>query len=178
SQGHYAVNGADYPTKLPNRGRRCLPRYPPRPEGRGLPRNLIKPHLRGSGCKPYINDMKVRIGTDDAYYYPDLLVSCDPADHKRNYSKQSPLLIIEILSSSTEAYDRGGKFAFYRQLTSLQEYVLIDPRTYRVDVFRRTPQNRWELFNFEGADAEVEFASINFHCPMQAIYEDVDFELV
>ena len=94
------------------------------------------------------------------------------------YIKQSPLLIIEILSSSTEAYDRGGKFAFYRQLTSLQEYVLIDPRTYRVDVFRRTPQNRWELINFEGADTEVEFASINFHCTMQAIYEDVDFELV
>ncbi len=138
---------------------------------------LIKPQLRGAGCKPYISDMKVRIGEDSAYYYPDLLVSCDSADHKRNYVKHAPTLIAEVLSPSTEAYDRGGKFAFYRQLTSLQEYVLIDPRTYRVDVFRRTPQNRWELFNFEGADAEVEFASINFHCPMQAIYEDVDFEL-
>ena len=84
---------------------------------------LIKPHLRGSGCKSYISDMKVRIGEDSAYYYPDLLVSCDPADHKRNYIKQSPLLIVEILSSSTEAYDRGDKFAFYRQLESLQEYV-------------------------------------------------------
>lgn len=138
---------------------------------------LIKPHLRGTGCKPYINDMKVRIGTDDAYYYPDLLVSCDPADHKRNYVKHAPTLIVEVLSPSTEAYDRGGKFAFYRQLASLQEYVLIDPRTYRVDVFRRTPQNRWELISFEDADAEVEFASIHFHCPMQALYEDVDFAL-
>ena len=138
---------------------------------------LIKPHLRGSGCKSYTSDMKVRIGEDSAYYYPDLLVSCDPADHKRNYIKQSPLLIIEILSSSTEAYDRGDKFAFYRQLESLQEYVLVNPRTYRVDVFRRNAQNRWELFNFEGADTEVEFASINFQCGMRDIYEDVDFEL-
>ena len=138
---------------------------------------LIKPHLRGSGCKSYISDMKVQIGEDSAYYYPDLLVSCDPADHKRNYIKQSPLLIIEILSSSTEAYDRGDKFAFYRQLESLQEYVLVNPRTYRVDVFRRNAQNRWELFNFEGADTEVEFASIHFQCGMRDIYEDVDFEL-
>lgn len=139
---------------------------------------LIKPHLRGSGCKPYINDMKVRIGEDEAYYYPDLLVSCDPADHQRNYVKQAPLLIIEILSASTEAYDRGDKFAFYRQLESLKEYVLINPRAHRVDVFRRNPQNRWELFNFEGADTTVEFASIGFECGMRAIYEDVDFDLI
>lgn len=139
--------------------------------------SLIKPHLRGSGCKAYQNDMKVRIGEDEVFYYPDLLVSCDPADHKRNYVKQSPLLVVEILSPSTEAYDRGDKFAFYRQLESLQEYVLINPRTYRVEVFRRNAQNRWELFNFEGEDASIEFASINFQCRMVDIYEDVDFEL-
>lgn len=139
---------------------------------------LIKPHLRGSGCKAYLNDMKVRIGEDKAFYYPDLLVSCDPDDHKRNYVKQSPLLIVEILSASTEAYDRGDKFAFYRQLDSLQEYVLVSPKTYRVEVFRRNAQNRWELFSFAGAETEVELASINLHCRMQDVYEDVDFELV
>ncbi|EIJ34167.1 Uma2 family endonuclease [Thiothrix nivea] len=138
---------------------------------------LIKPHLRGSGCKAYQNDMKVRIGEDEVFYYPDLLVSCDPADHKRNYVKQSPLLIIEILSGSTEAYDRGDKFAFYRQLDSLQEYVLISAKTHRVEVFRRNAQNRWELFNFAGEEAEVEFASINLHCRMRDVYEDVDFGL-
>lgn len=122
--------------------------------------------------------MKVRIGEDEAFYYPDLLVSCDPDDHKRNYVKQSPLLIVEILSASTEAYDRGDKFACYRQLDSLQEYVLVSPKTYRVEAFRRNAQNRWELFSFAGAEAEVEFASINFRCYMQAVYEDVDFGLV
>jgi len=59
---------------------------------------LIKPQLRGAGCKPYISDMKVRIGEDSAYYYPDLLVSCDSADHKRNYVKHAPTLIAEVLS--------------------------------------------------------------------------------
>ena len=138
---------------------------------------LLKPQLRGSGCKAYINDMKLRIGEDDAYFYPDLMLSCDAADHQRNYVKHSPSLIVDVLSPGTEAYYRGGKFAYYRQLNSLQEYVLIDPRLYRVDVFRRTPNNRWELFNFEGADALIEFASINLHCTMQALYEDVNFDL-
>lgn len=138
---------------------------------------LLKAHLRGSGCKAYASDMKVRIGEDEAYYYPDILVSCDTADHKRNYFKQAPILIIEVLSASTEAYDRGGKFATYRQINSLQEYILVDPRTYRIDVFRRNEHNRWELFSFAGQDNLIEFASLDFKTPMFAIYEDVDFEL-
>ena len=138
---------------------------------------LFKAHLRGSGCKPYVSDMKVRVGEDEAYYYPDVLVSCDAADQKRNYFKQAPIIIIEVLSASTEAYDRGGKFALYRKLASLQEYVLIDPRTYRVDVFRRNEHDRWELFSFAERDAVVEFTSLKLTVAMLAIYEDVDFEL-
>jgi len=139
---------------------------------------IIKTHLRGSACKPYINDMKVRIGEDEAFYYPDLLVCCDPADHQRNHFKQAPLLIIEILSTSTEAYDRGDKFAFYRQLASLQEYVLVNTRSYRVEVFRRNAQHRWELFTFFGAEASMELASIGLTCSLLDVYEDVDFGLV
>ncbi len=139
---------------------------------------LIKVHLRGSACKAYVNDMKVRIGEDEAFYYPDLLVCCDLVDHQRNHFKQAPLLIIEILSTSTEAYDRGDKFAFYRQLASLQEYVLVNTRSYRVEVFRRNAQHRWELFNFFGAEARLELASIGLTCSLLDVYEDVDFGLV
>ena len=139
---------------------------------------LIKAHLRGSACKTYVNDMKVRIGEDEAFYYPDLLVCCDPTDHQRNHFKQAPLLIIEILSTSTEAYDRGDKFAFYRQLASLQEYVLVNTRSYRVEVFRRNAQHRWELFSFFGAEASLELASIGLTCSLLDVYEDVDFSLV
>lgn len=139
---------------------------------------LIKAHLRGSACKAYVNAMKVRIGEDEAFYYPDLLVCCDPADHQRNHFKQAPLLIIEILSTSTEAYDRGDKFAFYRQLASLQEYILVNTRSYRVEVFRRNAQHRWELFSFFGAEACMELASIGLTCSLLDVYEDVDFGLV
>ena len=138
---------------------------------------LLKPRLRGTNCKSYASDMKVSIGEAEIYNYPDLLVSCDPGDHKQNYFKRSPILIVEVLSDSTEAYDRGGKFARYRQLNSLQEYVLIDPRLYRVEVFRRNAENRWELFVFEGEDAELELQSIDFRCSLVDLYEDVDFEL-
>ncbi|HPE60970.1 MAG TPA: Uma2 family endonuclease [Thiolinea sp.] len=138
---------------------------------------LLRSWLRGRGCRAYASDMKVRIGTDTAYCYPDILVTCEPEDHQRNYFKQAPVLIVEVLSASTEAYDRGGKFVLYRQLKSLQEYVLIDPRVFRVDVFRRNAQERWELFSFEGADSELELASINFHTAMPVLYEDVDFSL-
>ena len=138
---------------------------------------LLKAHLRGSGCSVYMADMKVRVKEDEAFFYPDVLVTCDPADLQRNYTKYSPSLIVEVLSVSTEGYDRGEKFALYREINSLQEYVLIDPRSYRVDVFRRNANNRWELFAFTSVDSQVELASLNFQAAMAAIYEDVNFAL-
>lgn len=138
---------------------------------------LLKNHLRGSGCRVYMSDMKVRVKQDTAFFYPDGMVTCDPADLQRNYFKQSPCLIIEVLSPSTEAYDRGGKFALYRELDSLQEYALIDPRTYHVDIFRRNAAGRWELFAFSGETASVEFASVGYECSMGDLYEDVNFGL-
>lgn len=138
---------------------------------------LLKAHLRGSGCSVYMADMKVRVKEDEAFFYPDVLVTCDPADLQRNYTKYSPSLIVEVLSASTEGYDRGDKFALYREINSLQEYVLIDPRSYRVDVFRRNANNRWELFAFTSVDSQVELASLNLQASMAAIYEDVNFAL-
>lgn len=138
---------------------------------------LLKAHLRGSGCSVYMADMKVRVKENEAFFYPDVLVTCDPADLQRNYTKYSPSLIVEVLSVSTEGYDRGEKFALYREINSLQEYVLIDPRSYRVDVFRRNANNRWELFAFTSVDSQVELASLNLQASMAAIYEDVNFAL-
>ena len=138
---------------------------------------ILKNHLRGSGCSVYMADMKVRVKQDTAFFYPDVMVTCDPADLQRNHFKQSPCLVIEVLSPSTEAYDRGNKFALYRELESLQEYVLIDPRTYQVDVFRRNAHGRWELFAFSGETATVVFASVGCECAMSDLYEDVNFAL-
>ncbi|MEZ5447525.1 MAG: Uma2 family endonuclease [Thiolinea sp.] len=117
---------------------------------------LLKNHLRGSDCSTYMADMKVRINADEAFLYPDVMITCDPADHNRNYYKHAPILIIEVLSPRTEGYDRGGKFALYRELDSLQEYVLIDPRVYRVDIFRRNSENRWELYSWHDPQDKIE----------------------
>ena len=72
-------------------------------------------------------------------------------------------------------YDRGDKFAVYRQLSSLREYVLIDPNGYSVDIFRLNEAKRWELFTYEGADTVVEFSSIHYQCTLQDLYEDIAF---
>jgi Uma2 family endonuclease len=136
----------------------------------------FKTHLRGKGCGLYASDMRVKINVKDkAYFYPDVMVTCDPADQTRDTMKESPLLIVEVLSPSTKDYDKGGKFAVYRSLASLREYVLIDPTEYLVEIFRLNEHQRWELFTFEGAESAVEFTSIGLIVPMLALYEDVLF---
>lgn len=90
-----------------------------------------------------------------------------------------PCLIIEVLSSSTEAYDRGKKFAAYRQIETLQEYVLIDAQKMSVECFRLNEKNKWELNHYlvtenNSEEIEVSFNSVDFHCPISLIYEDVE----
>jgi Uma2 family endonuclease len=133
---------------------------------------LLKNHLRGKGCLPYSGDMKAQIDVLDIYYYPDLLVTCDPRDRSSQYFKRYPCLIIEVLSDSTEAFDRGNKFSHYRHLETLQEYVLVKQDRHSVDCFRRNNQGRWELYAFVEGD-EVELKSIDFSCAIASLYEDV-----
>ena len=85
---------------------------------------LICKHVRGLGCRIYMSDIKVRIESINRFYYPDVMVTCDDRDLTSPTYKQFPCLIVEVLSDSTEAFDRGDKFADYQQLESLQEYVL------------------------------------------------------
>ena len=86
-------------------------------------------HLEGKGCEVYISDVKMQLAAASAYHYPDLVVTCDRRDQNSTQVVQYPCLIVELLSPSTESYDRGGKFTHYRKLESLQEYVLIQSET-------------------------------------------------
>jgi Uma2 family endonuclease len=86
----------------------------------------LKNHVRGGPCRGYISDMKLRVETVNAFFYPDVMVTCDARDRESAYYKQYPCLVVEVLSPSTEAFDRGNKFAVYRELASLEDYVLID----------------------------------------------------
>ena len=137
--------------------------------------SLLKNHTRGSGCSTYMSDMKVKVADDEAFFYPDVMVCCEDSDKQQNYVKQHPLIIIEVLSSSTEAFDRGKKFAYYRKINSLREYVLINPKQYQVDIFRLNDKARWELFSLNDAKAIFTLESLGFECDVQDIYDDIDF---
>ena len=131
----------------------------------------LRSNLRGTPCRAYITDMKVRVEKVDAFFYPDVFVTCSAQDATRNTFKTEPKLVVEVLSPSTAAYDRGLKFAYYRELSSLEEYVLIDPERVSVEVFRRDEAGRWVLHPF-GHNESVELASIQQSLPMSVIYED------
>jgi Uma2 family endonuclease len=135
--------------------------------------------LRGR-CKVRNSDAKVGVSDRGPFLYPDVSVTCDDRDLTAQQFSRYPCLIIEVLSPSTEAYDRGGKFSLYRRLTSLQEYVLVSSETRMVEVFdKRVPlsgslrdRGTW-IFTVYEEGAIVELTSVNLEMPMSAIYEDV-----
>ncbi len=133
----------------------------------------LKQRLRGKPCQAYIADMKLRVEQADAFFYPDVMVSCHPEDHQAEQFLTKPTLIVEILSDSTEAYDRGIKFASYRLLDSLQEYVMVDIKARRLECYRRTADNDWLLHDVTG-DEDCEFKSLGFSVPLKEVFEDVD----
>ena len=135
---------------------------------------LLWAHLRGSPCEVFASDVQVRVDAADAVFYPDLVITCSADDRQQQRTLREPVLIVEVLSPSTAGYDLGAKFAHYRRLASLQEYVTIDPDAPLVQVFRRSPDG-WTLHAAEAGDT-VGFASIDLCVPIAAVYEDVRFE--
>ena len=135
---------------------------------------LLRNHVRGSGCRVYMSDMKARIESRNIYYYPDVMVTCDERDKAFQSFKRHPCLIIEVLSTGTEGFDRGDKFADYQNLETLQEYVLISQKRQRVECFRRNTEGLWVLHSYTQG-SEIHLASVDFRTSMDAIYEDVIF---
>jgi Uma2 family endonuclease len=136
---------------------------------------ILRNHLRGSGCQAYISDTKAHIESINTYYYPDVIVSCNQKDKAFHNFLRYPCLIIEVLSPTTEAFDRGDKFADYRKLASLQEYVLVSQNRISVEVFRRNSEGQWVLYSHEPGE-NIHLESINFNCSIADVYEDVNFE--
>ena len=132
----------------------------------------LRGHLAGSACLVYAAGMKLELA-DNTVLYPDLMVTCDRADRHADRAMRSPTLVIEVLSPSTQAYDRSQKFALYRQLASLNEYILIDPETLRVEGFRREPDDRWLLVDMS-QDAVLDCASVGCSLPMAQVFEGVN----
>lgn len=135
---------------------------------------LLVNHLRGTGCISYAVDMKVRLPSLGLFYYPDLAVTCDDRDRTSDEDFiLYPKLIIEVLSDSTEAFDRGDKFSDYKTVTGLEEYVLIHQKQILVERFLRKSNNLW-VPQIYGAGDTVEFTSIQLSCPIAFLYEKID----
>ena len=133
----------------------------------------FKQRLRGGPCQAYVADLKLRVETVDAFFYPDVMVSCDSRDHAAAQFVEHPTLIVEVLSESTAAFDRGDKFAAYRKLSSLQEYVLVDIPSRRVESFRRTAEQDW-LFHEHRSDlGDCHFPALGVSIPFDEIFENV-----
>ena len=134
---------------------------------------LLRPHLRGSSCRAFVSDMKVKVKVQqaDIFYYPDLLVTCDPNDQER-YFKTKPKLIVEVLSKSTETTDKREKRINYQTLESLQEYVLVYQNEIRVEIYRKNTQGKWTVETLE-KDQVLQLDSVGLALTMADIYEDV-----
>ena len=128
--------------------------------------------LAGSLCRAFSENMKLQIG-DDTILYPDVFVTCDRADLATDLIFRAPTVIVEVLSPSTQAYDRSQKFALYRRITSLQEYILVDPDTRRVEGFRRDARGQWVLHNMSD-DQNLEAASIGASVSLADVFDGVD----
>jgi Uma2 family endonuclease len=134
---------------------------------------LLRPHLRGTPCRTFASDMKVKVKVQkaDIFYYPDVLVTCDPNDNEK-YFKTSPKLIVEVLSNSTKTIDKREKRLNYQNIKSLQEYVLIYQDEIKVEVYRKDNQGNW-LMQILGKDDELHLDSIDLTLTMAEVYEDV-----
>ena len=133
--------------------------------------------LGASRCEAYVNDMRVKVSPTGLYTYPDVTVVCgEPRfEDAKVDTLLNPTVIIEVLSDSTEAYDRGGKFAHYRALESLSDYLLIAQDQPRIEHFRRQKDGQWLYSAADGLEAQVAIATIGCVLHLAEVYERVSF---
>jgi Uma2 family endonuclease len=134
--------------------------------------SLLKNHLRGRSCRILNSAAKVGMLEKRAFFYPDASVTCDKRDRTALKFAEHPCIIAEVLSPTTESYDRGKKFAKYCQLKSLKEYVLISSDAINVEIFRLNEKGKWELTSYAEGD-EIELTSIDYTFSIELLYEDI-----
>ena len=145
----------------------------------------LRAQLRGSGCETYMSDMRVSTPRTSSYFYPDVAVVCEEPRFEDEVfdTLLNPIILVEVLSPSTEAYDRGEKFTHYRQLASLQEYVLVAQDKVLVEHYRRQEKQSttpitgkdWIFTDFQELEEILPLISIQCELPLQEIYELVTF---
>lgn len=126
---------------------------------------------RGTDCRAFISDMKLRIAELNRFYYPDVLLACDPEDNDA-YFKDRPCLIVEVLSPSTEATDRREKLHAYQQIPSLKEYVLVSQDAPKIEPYRRS-EDHWQYFLLDDSADILQLECLDLELNMAAVFEDV-----
>lgn len=133
----------------------------------------LQKHLKGTPCRMYAMEVKLLVESAGSVFYPDVFVTCASAADP--LVKRDAKLIVEVLSPSTEAYDRGRKFGVYRQLPDLQEYVLINGDEQKVEIFRRSGPQQW-LFQEFGPGESFQLASVDLGLTVDEVYDEVVFD--
>ncbi len=133
--------------------------------------------LRGGHCRPFNSDQRIRIPANGLSTYPDVSVVCGELqlDSQDREAIVNPRVIFEVLSKSTESYDRGKKFDLYRELESLREYILVAQDEPHVDRFVRQEDGSWLLTVFKGIEAVLQLPTLACALPLSEVYEDVPF---
>ena len=130
---------------------------------------MFDSHLEGSSCITGNSDIKVKIVKANNYTYPDVSVTCDDRDKTTTQYITYPCLIVEVLSPSTEAYDRGGKFRLYRNNPLLQDYLLVSSTSIEIDLYHKNDNGEWIISNYQEGDM-IELKSINLTFAIAQIY--------
>ena len=138
--------------------------------------NEMRIHLKGRPCEAFVSDMRILVADTGLYTYPDLVIACGEPRFldAETDTLINPVAIVEVLSPSTEAYDRGKKFAHYRRIPSLVEFVLVAQDRPLIERFTRRG-DEWALATFEGLDATLALESAGVRVPLREIYDRVDF---
>lgn len=133
---------------------------------------LFANHLDGSSCETGNSDLRVNIADTTDYTYPDISVTCDERDKTTTQYITYPCLIVEILSSSTEAYDRGGKFRLYQNNPILQDYLLVSTSRIEMDLYRKNDRGEWLIRNYKEGDI-ITLESIDLNFPIEQVYRQL-----
>lgn len=139
--------------------------------------SLFDTHLENTGCITGNSDLKVNIVETTNYTYPDASVTCDERDKTATQYITYPCLIVEVLSDSTEAYDRGGKFRLYRNNPVLQDYLLVSSTRIEVDLYHKKETGEWIIVNYKQGDI-IELKSITLSVPIEQVYRGLVLDQV
>jgi Uma2 family endonuclease len=137
----------------------------------------ISRQIKNRRCEVYAGDMRVKVSASGLYTYPDIVGVCGAPQFEDDCldTLLNPAMIIEVLSPSTESYDRGDKFAHYRRIASVQEYVMISQERFRVEYYIRH-NDIWMFSEFSRSDDELVLTSLDCRIPLQEIYDKTDVE--